>query len=539
MDIRGYEIGKRIGRGGMGAVYRAQQYAANRREVALKVIHPNFADDEEFLSRFRAEMKVAKALEHPNIVPVYEVGDADGQPFIAMKLVDGEDLGRLIKRQGPLDPELAVGVVDRVAAALDAAHEKKIIHRDVKPANILVDSRTGHVYLSDFGIAKSLDASRAETRTGHGLGSLQYMAPEQLEGRAPDRRTDVYSLGCVLLQSLTGELPYEDGLDGYVLRQKLETDPRRASALKADIPQSLDEVCAMALARDPQRRFQSTGELAVAAKDALVGRSPTRVMGRNPEGAATTRFDSPTNAAPTARTKLKPQSTGWNRKISPNAIGIAIAILAFVGIGISRQNGDDTTPPTISPAKIQPTLKNVVSPGVIKKQEAIIEKLKATPPEKAPTAEKSVTPSSPISTEGIGPILVGMTESVAEQAGNIELKADALMGGSCQYLNSETLKDVSFMFTEGILSRIDTRNPSSATLSGVGVGDSEADIYEAYGDRIQSEPNAYLPETASYLTYVPEDPLDDTRVLFDVNNGKIVNIRAGRLPEINYIEGCA
>jgi serine/threonine protein kinase len=538
MEVPGYEIGERIGRGGMGAVYRARHLAASRREVALKVIHPNFADDEEFVSRFRSEMKVAGALEHPNIVPVYEVGEAEGHPFIAMELIPGEDLGKMIKHQGPLDPELAVSLIQQVASALDAAHEKKIIHRDVKPANILVDSGKGRAYLSDFGIAKSLDASRAETRTGQGLGSLQYMAPEQLEGRLPDQRTDVYSLGCVLLQTLTGELPYEDGLDGYVLRQKLDTEPRRASALRPDIGQSLDEVCAIALARDPRKRFRSAGEFAAAASDALDGVSPTRNMSGGSSGVATTHMNGSAGVGQTDRTKVQPEPGGWGRRISPNAIGVAIAILALVGIGISRSGGGESEP---TPARIQlqPALKNAVTPGLIKKRKAILNELKATAPQKPRKVEKAVTPASPISTEGIGPILVGMTESVAEQAGNIELKADALMSGSCQYLTSESLKDVSFMFTEGILSRIDTRNPSSATLSGVGVGDSEADVYAVYGDRIKSAPNAYIPETASYLTYVPEDPLDNTRVLFDVNEGKVVNIRSGRLPQINYIEGCA
>src|SRR4051794_39807185 len=203
-EVAGYVIEGVLGRGGMGVVYRARQGDLDRL-VALKVIAPEIADDPAFVARFRAESRVAASVEHPNVVPIYEAGERDGMLFIAMRYVPGTDLRALLRESGSLHPSHAVRVVSQVAAALDAVHSAGLVHRDVKPANVLLAQPDEHVYLTDFGLARQAAASTAATAGGQVLGTLDYISPEQLRGQRVDARSDVYSLTALLYQLLEGQ----------------------------------------------------------------------------------------------------------------------------------------------------------------------------------------------------------------------------------------------------------------------------------------------------------------------------------------------
>src|SRR3954454_18997479 len=194
------------GRGGMGIVYRAL-HVPLKREVALKVMSPEMSLDEESRARFRREFEAAAAIDHRNVVPIFHAGEADGMVFVTMPLVDGTDLGRVLALEGPLSPVRAALVIAQVAEGLDAAHALGIVHRDVKPANIMIDG-DGQVLLTDFGLTKLMASDDGLTQSGTLVGTFDYMSPEQLEGGGVDGRTDVYALGCVLFQTITGSVPY-------------------------------------------------------------------------------------------------------------------------------------------------------------------------------------------------------------------------------------------------------------------------------------------------------------------------------------------
>jgi len=205
--VAGYEIGDLVGRGGMGDVYRALDTRLER-PVALKLLGERLSDDESFRQRMLTESRLAAGLDHPNVVPIYEAGEADGRLFIAMRLVEGSDLKALLRRTGALAPQRAVAIASQVADALDAAHAKGLVHRDVKPSNVLLDQQRGreHVYLADFGLTQSVSDTRPTD--GHLMGTVDYVAPEQIIGDNVDGRADVYSLGCLLFEALTGTLPF-------------------------------------------------------------------------------------------------------------------------------------------------------------------------------------------------------------------------------------------------------------------------------------------------------------------------------------------
>src|SRR3954452_6153783 len=209
-EIDGFVIEAVAGRGGMGVVYRARQQRPDR-VVALKVIAPDLAHDAAFRARFERESSIAAQIEHPNVIPVYAIGEADGVLYIAMRFVDGTDLRTLLDGDGPVDPLRAAKIVDRVGRALDAAHAQGLVHRDVKPANILLADAAGgdHVYLTDFGLSRHVHATSGPTRTGAFMGTIDYVAPEQARGERVDARADVYSLGCVLFTALTGGVPFD------------------------------------------------------------------------------------------------------------------------------------------------------------------------------------------------------------------------------------------------------------------------------------------------------------------------------------------
>ena len=254
--IAGYLLEEEVGAGGMAVVFRARDARLDR-PVALKVLAPGLAGDEEFRRRFLRESRAAAAVDDPHIIPVYEAGQAGGVLFIAMRYVSGGDVRDLLRRQGPLAPARVAAIISPVASALDAAHGVGLVHRDVKPGNMLIDARPGrpdHVYLSDFGLAKSGSAS-ALTGTGLYLGTAAYMAPEQIQGRGVDGRTDQYALGCAAFELLCGKVPFERDQDMAVIWAHLSAPPPPVASRRAGLPARVDGVLARALAKAPDDRY--------------------------------------------------------------------------------------------------------------------------------------------------------------------------------------------------------------------------------------------------------------------------------------------
>ncbi|MDP9343633.1 MAG: serine/threonine-protein kinase [Actinomycetota bacterium] len=270
--LAGYRIDSLIGRGGMGTVYLAEHLGLGRK-VALKVLSPDLADDPRFRDRFVRESRLAASIEDPNIVPIYEAGESNGVLFIAMRYVSGTDLKALIATHGALPVERTASIVSQVASALDAAHEQGLVHRDVKPANVLIvaggESRPDKVYLSDFGLTKRASSDSGLTATGQFVGTLDYAAPEQFEGGALTPQTDVYSLGCVVYECLTGEVPFPRDREAAVLHAHLMEAPPRITEKRPELPEGIDAVVATAMAKRPGDRYATAGDLAAAVGAAL------------------------------------------------------------------------------------------------------------------------------------------------------------------------------------------------------------------------------------------------------------------------------
>ena len=276
-----YRLEGLIGRGGMGEIYRAYD-TAHGRVVALKRLPAALAADPVFQARFRSEAALAARLHEPRVIPIHDFGEIDGQLYIDMRLVEGPDLATVLQ-DGPLPPHRVVDIITQVASALDAAHAAGLVHRDIKPANILVtgpESGTSggdFVYVADFGIARAVDGSTSAslTSTGNMVGSLDYIAPERFDRDPGDRRVDIYALGCVLFQTLTGRRPFPvEGLPA-IINAHLNTPPPAASAVRPNLPASLDAVIARAMAKDPDDRYPTAAALAVDARRALDGETGT------------------------------------------------------------------------------------------------------------------------------------------------------------------------------------------------------------------------------------------------------------------------
>jgi hypothetical protein len=344
--IAGQRIDRVAGRGGMGVVYRALDVDLER-AVAVKVIAPAFADDDAFRRRFIAESRIAASLDHPNVIPIYRAGEEDGVLFQVMRFVDGEDLRAVLADSGPLDPERAVRILAQVAAALDAAHAGGLVHRDVKPANILLGARD-HVYLTDFGLSKRTGTD--DTRTAHLVGTVNYVAPEQIRGQALDARSDVYALGAVLFQMLTGRVPFPADSDEAKMWAHLSEPPPRAGESRPELPRALDDVIATAMSKDREDRYQSAGELAEAAAAALEpppapapSAPPAPVPSAAPPSApaaASGALDSPSPrpqpSAPPLRAAPKPYTRAdYRRALLGNAMADSLAVVAAAVILIA------------------------------------------------------------------------------------------------------------------------------------------------------------------------------------------------------------
>ena len=331
----------------MGVVYRATQLGLDR-PVALKIVAPERAADASFRARFEREARVAAAIEHPNVIPVYGAGEEDGRLYLLMRWVPGTDLQALIRRLGRLDHVHAANIVAQVAAGLDAAHAVGLVHRDVKPANVLLggEDGTGHVYLSDFGLTLDPSADTRVTVSGEWFGTVDFMAPEQFEGEGPDTRTDVYALGCVLHAALTGEPPFSRGSVPATILAHLNDPPPRPSAT-AGVPQAFDGVVARALAKRPGDRYRSAGELARAALAA----AGTRENGLERTQVVTPPVQPPSGVtehrratARLSRAKRRPTSAVLVAAGIALAAGVAIAALLGAGpLGESEASGPLTT----------------------------------------------------------------------------------------------------------------------------------------------------------------------------------------------------
>jgi sugar lactone lactonase YvrE len=268
--LAGYRLEAQVGAGGMAVVFRARDERLNRL-VALKILAPALTLDSAFRSRFIAESRAAAAVDDPHIIPVYEAGEADGVLFIAMRFVQGGDLRQMLEREGALPPDRVAGFISPVASALDAAHRAGLVHRDVKPANILVDAREDrpdHVYLSDFGVSKNA-MSVGLTGTREFLGTPDYSAPEQIQGRVVDGRTDQYALACVTFQLLTGAVPFEQSQGLEVLLAHLSAPPPSLVSRRPDLPGAVDQVLARAMAKAPEERYASCLDFAGPLREAL------------------------------------------------------------------------------------------------------------------------------------------------------------------------------------------------------------------------------------------------------------------------------
>src|SRR4249920_3661109 len=288
-EVAGFRIESVLGRGGMSVVYVAEQMRLGRK-VALKLLTTELAWDEQFRERFVRESHIAAATDHPNIIPIYDAGEADGLLYIAMRFVQGPDLKEVLKR-GSLGVGRTIFLIEQLASSLDASFSYARVHRDVKPGNILLEETTDHVYLTDFGVAKQTTA-RGLTSTGHFLGTVEYAAPEQIEGGPVDARTDVYALGCVLYECLTGSPPFSHGTEHAVLHAHLVDPPPSVTRLRPELPHTFDSVVATAMAKDAADRYGSCGELANAARNAATGKA------RRVEGTAPARADTVASVDP-------------------------------------------------------------------------------------------------------------------------------------------------------------------------------------------------------------------------------------------------
>src|SRR5438034_6656931 len=359
-ELAGHRVLSVIGRGGMAVVYLAEHLRLHRK-VALKLLDPDMAEDEAFRERFIRESRIAAGLDHPNVVTVYDAGEAGGVLYLSMRYVEGTDLERLLRGVTKLEPPRAVSIISQCAAALDAAHAEGLVHRDVKPANILLSSegRTpgDRVYLSDFGVTKRLHSGAGLTRTGQFVGTVDYVAPEQIRGKDVDGRADVYSLGCVLFRCLTGGVPFPRETEVGSIYAHLEDVPPSVSELSPALS-DVDDVVARAMAKSRDDRFATCHELAVAASPAIGAPAPAPPPPRPPEG-----------PRPGSRSRA---SYGRQRRVAvvTGAIVAAVALLTVAALLLpalrpgSADGGTNGQPGTPSAAAAPPKLSWTPVPDV-------------------------------------------------------------------------------------------------------------------------------------------------------------------------------
>jgi Protein kinase domain len=408
-EFAGYRVERRLGRGGMGILYLAVEPGLERR-VALKLIAPEAASDEVFARRFAEESRIAASIEHPNVVPIYAAGEETGVPYIAMRYVAGADLARRLAREGRLSPQVASGLIAQIGNGLDAIHAAGLIHRDVKPANVLLSGEDGgdHAYITDFGVARNVATESGLTQTGRFVGTLDYVAPEQISGGSIDARADVYALGCLLFKLLTGEVPFPKDGEAARLFAHLNDPPPAPSLYVPEISMALDDVVIRAMSKDPDDRYPSAGDLGRAAQAALRGERPAAPERTVATGAAATRTaatistkaaETGAPAAPTEATRrlddeassiaTKPDAGGSGRRRALIGGGAALlvavvlaAILLSGGGGSSPDEAATGGPATTESTNRKPKAKHkpqtLTKSELIAKADAICAKSKST-----------------------------------------------------------------------------------------------------------------------------------------------------------------
>jgi predicted Ser/Thr protein kinase len=393
--VAGYRLEKLLGRGGMSVVYLAEHVRLGRK-VALKLLSAALSEDESFRERFERESRRAAEIDHPNIVPIYDAGDADGQFFIAMRYVQGSDLKTAIKTDGAMNVGRTLYILEQAASALDAAHERDLVHRDVKPANILIEDPSDRVFLTDFGVVKHT-ASQGLTKTGFFIGTVDYAAPEQIEGLPVDARTDVYALGCVLYECLAGRAPFDRDAEVAVMHAHLTEPPPSLRTARPDLPKELDRVIAAAMSKAKDERPSTCEELIRAAHAAALGRGTSTarqavaaesaaqapplegdeaegVVSPEPEQAELdvaepVAVQSGSSAGTPGAERPAPGSgdgSGGGRSKFPAwlvAVIIAVAAAIVSGIAVYLATGSDSTSPGVTPT--QPTPGGLPGTGVV------------------------------------------------------------------------------------------------------------------------------------------------------------------------------
>jgi serine/threonine protein kinase len=356
-EFAGYRIEALLGRGGMSVVYRAEN-ARLGNKVALKLLAESLADDESFRERFVRESRTAATLNHPNIVTIYDAGDWEGVLYIAMRWVE-EDLKVHLRREGPLAPDHALAVAAQVGSALDAAHTRGLLHRDVKPANILLEpgepGAPPIAYLADFGLTKHLESRSGITASGQFVGTIDYMSPEQIEGREVDSRTDIYALGCVIFESLAGATPFHRETEVAVLWAHMREEPPPLSDIRPDLPRELDGVLEKAMAKAPENRYPNCREFVTDLRHVLGTAAVETYAGRTVDDSVSGSSSS-TKAARTVLQSLERPERRWGRRwLVPAIIALAL-LLAAVAAVLGYALGDDP------PAEVAPTKPARVSP---------------------------------------------------------------------------------------------------------------------------------------------------------------------------------
>jgi serine/threonine-protein kinase len=364
-----YRLVELLGRGGMGEVWRAHDTDTDR-IVAIKLLPAHFSENEEFQKRFRREAHAAAGLNSPHVVPIHNYGEIAGRLYVDMRLIEGRDLQSVLA-EGPLEPKRAVRIIEGVALALHAAHQIGLVHRDVKPSNILLDGND-FAYLIDFGIARAADETRM-TQTGNTIGTFQYIAPERLgTGGVEDGRVDIYSLACVLYECLAGDPPFDSDTMAHLVAAHLSTPPPRPSITQPNVPAHLDEVIATGMAKDPDERYATTVELANAAHDAITvpikrpAPAPTllpttqqadNLVTAEPSTVKAESLAPAKPAAPLPPTPPAPRQPWWRRKaiVIPAAL-LTVAVIVAAIVTTSQPHESSNGPQTTLPTGSQTTL---------------------------------------------------------------------------------------------------------------------------------------------------------------------------------------
>jgi serine/threonine protein kinase len=370
--IAGCRLEAVAGRGGMGVVYRATQIAL-RRPVAVKAIAPELAQDEAFRERFQREWQIAASIEHPNVIPVYEAGELEGTLYLIMRWVDGTDLREMITSSGRLEPGRAVRLLRPVASALSAAHRRGLVHRDVKPANVLIargeDEADEHVYLTDFGIARRTSGDMAVTRTGVLVGTIDYTSPERIEGGRGTPASDIYAFGCMLYEALTGHVPFDRPTELMKMYAHMNDPTPSVRSEVPDVPERLAEIAERAMAKSPEDRFASAAELSAALGSALDEERTTDTLMALPTDETVVDADgAPTTLAPVeGPTELAPAEEGAT-ELAPveGPTELAPATPAPTGpTAVGRRPPSAPTGPTEPPPKRRSPLLLAIPVGLI------------------------------------------------------------------------------------------------------------------------------------------------------------------------------